>query len=163
MNTAQAAARKKRTWSKAISALVTVITIASGGLAVKDYFDHRARYDLSGRWIVENTVEQTSYRPFKNMKSTFTVSFTQNGTEFTGVGEKSTINGRPVSGRDHTPLKVEGSIEGRKIHATFTETGVERETSGDFDWEISTNGKRCTGNFHSTAAATSGPSIMRRL
>jgi hypothetical protein len=162
LNTATQPARKKSKWTKAVGMMVGVISVVSGALAIKDYFDHRPRYDLSGRWTIENTVERSSFSPYLHMRTTFTIAFTQNGTEFSGVGEKTTISGHGVSGHDHTPLKISGTINGAKIHATFTEQGVKRETSGAFDWEVADNGTKWIGTFYSTAAETSGPSILRR-
>jgi hypothetical protein len=157
-----ATANKKSNWSKAGAALVAMVTIVSGAIVIKDYFDHRPTYNLSGRWTIENTVEHTTYSPYLQMRTTFTVAFTQNGNEFSGVGEKSTISGNPVSGHDHTPLKIRGTLDGDRIHATFTEEGVKRETSGAFDWVVSNQGSRWVGTFYSTAAETSGPSVLRR-
>jgi len=153
---------KKSSWSKGIATLVTLVTIVSGVVAIKDYFDHRPKYDLSGRWTIENTVERTTYSPYLNTRTSFTVAFTQNGNEFTGVGEKTAISGHAVTGHDHTPLKIHGTLEGGRIHATFTEQGIKRETSGVFDWAVSNQSSRWVGTFFSTAADTSGPSILRR-
>lgn len=157
-----ATAHKKSSWSKGIAGLVTLVTIVSGAIAIKDYFDHRPKYDLSGRWTIENAVERSTYSPYLNVRTSFTVAFTQNGNELTGVGEKTAISGHAVAGHDHTPLKIHGTLDGGKIHATFTEEGIKRETSGVFDWEISDQGSRWVGTFFSTAADTSGPSILRR-
>jgi|SRR5579864_646554 len=155
-------AHKKPYWYKAGAALVALVTVVSGAIVIKDYFDHRPKYELSGRWTIENTVERSTYSPYLNMRTSFTVAFTQNGNEFTGVGEKTAIAGHPVTGHDHTPLKIHGTLDGGRIHATFTEEGIKRETSGVFDWEVSNQGSRWVGTFFSTAAETSGPSILWR-
>jgi hypothetical protein len=149
-------------WKRAAAAVVTLVTILASVVAILDYRDKHPRYDLSGAWTIENTVEHSSYGPYRGGQIIFRVAFTQSGTDLTGVGEKWTEFGRQVSGRAHAPIKIQGKIDGSRIHATFTEQGASRETSGDFDWRISDDSGRWVGTFSSTAAASQGPSILKR-
>ena len=55
-----------------------------------------------------------------------------------------------------------GSIEGESIIATFIEDGIRRKTTGTFTWKIENGGRLLRGTFVSTAANSSGESIMTK-
>jgi hypothetical protein len=52
-------------WKRPVAAVATLITILASVIAILDYRDKHSRYDLSGTWIIENTVEHSSYEPFR--------------------------------------------------------------------------------------------------
>ena len=118
--------------------------------------------DLSGNWNVVNTVEQTSYAPYKNMEIGFDVSIDQAGKDFTGKGEKISENGRSLPAAGRTPISVKGTIDGDKIEATFSENGALRKTNGRFIWKIDKGSGRLNGTFVSSAARTSGKSAATK-
>jgi hypothetical protein len=149
-------------WKRAATVVAAILGTIASIIAIQDYRDKHPRYDLSGTWIIENTVEHSSYGPYRGGQITFRIAFTQSGTDLTGVGEKWTEFGQQVSGRAHAPIRIQGKIDGSRIHATFIEQGVSRETYGDFDWRISDDSGRWVGTFSSTAAASQGPSILKR-
>lgn len=117
--------------------------------------------DLSGRWNVVNTIESTSYQSFKNMKIGFALSIDQNGTKFTGKGQKVSENGVSLPAGSRTPIQVQGSINGDRVEATFFEEGTTRKSNGRFVWRIDKKGN-LTGIFATTAARSSGKSAARR-
>lgn len=119
--------------------------------------------NLSGKWNLVNTVETSSYNSFKNMKIGFHVSIDQNGTSFTGSGQKVSENGRPLPVKSRTPIQVKGSIKGDRVEATFFEEGTARKTNGRFVWRIDRAGRGLTGNFATTAARSKGKSAAIRL
>jgi hypothetical protein len=114
--------------------------------------------DLSGNWSVVNTVEQTSYQAYKNMKVGFNVSINQTGKDFTGTGEKISENGRNLPAAGRTPIVVKGTIDGDRVEATFSENGAMRPTNGRFVWRIDKTSRGLTGTFVSNAARSSGKS-----
>ncbi len=118
--------------------------------------------DLSGKWNVVNTVQKTSYRSFENLQIGFRLSIRQDGTGFTGTGEKISENGRSLPAGSRTPISVKGSINGGRVEATFFEEGAARKTNGRFVWTIDKTGSGLSGTFISTAARTSGKSAARR-
>lgn len=118
--------------------------------------------DLNGNWTVVNTVEQTSYEAYKNMRVGFNVSINQNGKAFTGRGEKISENGRSLPAAGRTPIEVKGTINGDKVEATFSESGAMRKTNGRFVWRIDKSSGGLTGTFVSTAARTSGKSAAKK-
>jgi SmpA / OmlA family len=114
--------------------------------------------NLSGEWTVLNTVAETSYPPFQQLRLGFRVTVRQDGQAFQGVGEKQRENGRwiPVSAR--RPLRLQGTIaDGAVIAATFQEEGASRLITGHFRLRRQDR-HRLTGTFASTAAQAKGPS-----
>ena len=118
--------------------------------------------DLTGKWTVINTVEQTAYEPYRNMEIGFNVAINQAGREITGTGEKISENGRSLPAAGRTPIQVKGTIDGDNIQATFSENGAARKTNGRFVWRIDRGSGGLTGTFVSTAARTSGKSAAKK-
>ena len=118
--------------------------------------------DLTGNWTVVNTVEQTSYQPFRDMKVGFNLAIDQSGTEFTGRGEKVSENGRNLPQTSRTPIELKGTIDGDRVEATFSESGAARKTSGRFVWRVDKASGGLTGTFVSTAARARGKSAATK-
>ena len=118
--------------------------------------------DLSGNWNVVNTVEQTSYHAYKNMRVGFNVSINQTGKDFTGKGQKISENGQSIPVEDRTPIEVRGTIDGDKVEATFSESGALRKTNGRFVWRMDKTNGGLTGTFFSNAARSRGKSAATK-
>ena len=118
-------------------------------------------HDLTGKWTIVNTVQNTSYSSYKNLQIGFDLSIKQDGNGFTGEGRKISENGRTLPANSRTPIHVKGSIEGDRIEAAFFEDGALRKTNGRFVWKIDKAGA-LTGTFVSTAARASGKSTARK-
>jgi hypothetical protein len=95
------------------------------------------------------------------LKLSFDLAISQNGKSFTGRGEKVSENGRSLPATSRTPIRVEGSINGNRVEATFYEVGASRKTTGRFVWKINDTGE-LNGTFASTAAHTRGKSKARK-
>ena len=119
--------------------------------------------DLSGKWMVVNSIDTTAYQSFKNMKIGFDLSIDQTGSTFTGKGRKVSENGRSLPASSRTPIQVQGSINGDRIEATFIEDGTARKSNGKFVWRIDRAGRGLTGTFNTTAARSRGKSAASRL
>jgi hypothetical protein len=117
--------------------------------------------DLTGKWTVVNTVQNTSYGSYKNLQIGFDLSIKQDGNGFIGEGRKVSENGRTLPANSRTPIHVKGSIEGDRIEANFFEDGTQRKTNGRFVWKFDKAGS-LNGTFSSTAARASGKSIARK-
>ena len=142
----------------ATAAIVQTTSPANGEQVTNSNDLTSAAPDLTGNWRIINTVEQTSYQPFKNLEVGFNLSIDQNGTGFTGKGQKVSENGRSLPASGRTPIVVKGSIDGDRVEATFFEEGAVRKTQGRFVWRIEKAGAGLTGTFVSTAARASGKS-----
>ncbi len=118
--------------------------------------------DLTGEWQVINTVHQTAYKSFGNMKVGFRLKINQHGKQFTGRGEKFSENGQTLPADSRTPIQVTGSIEGDNVVATFIEDGRTRRTNGRFVWKLQNGGEQLAGTFVSTAANSSGRSAVTK-
>jgi hypothetical protein len=117
--------------------------------------------DLTGKWTVVNTIQNTSYGSYKNLQIGFDLSIKQDGNGFTGQGRKVSENGRILPANSRTPIHVKGSIEGDRIEANFFEDGTERKTNGRFVWKFDKAGS-LNGTFSSSAARASGKSTARK-
>jgi hypothetical protein len=118
--------------------------------------------DLSGEWKVINTVKKTNYKSFGNMEIGFRLTIEQTGNDFTARGEKVSENGRSLPAASRTPIRVNGSIQGDKVIATFVEDGMTRPTNGRFIWKLESENAALNGTFVSTAANSSGKSAATR-
>jgi hypothetical protein len=118
--------------------------------------------DLTGEWQVINTVHQTAYKSFGNMKVGFRLKINQQGKQFTGRGEKFSENGQTLPAGSRTPIHVTGSVDGENVVATFVEDGKLRSTNGRFVWKLQSGGDRLAGTFVSTAANSSGRSAVTK-
>jgi hypothetical protein len=119
--------------------------------------------NLTGNWKVINTVEQTSYEPYRNMEIGFNVAINQAGKAFTGTGQKISENGRSLPAGGRTPIEVKGTIDGDTVKATFSETGAARKTNGHFVWRIDRGNGGLRGTFVSTAARARGKSAATKV
>lgn len=119
--------------------------------------------DLSGWWELTNRIEETNYENFRGLRLGYRLQLEQDGNRITGRGQKWSEDGRTLPASGRTPLTVRGTVEGDTISLEFTEHGARRSTNGSFQWRIARNGSTLRGSFESTAAATSGHSVARRL
>ncbi|HEX5884788.1 MAG TPA: DUF4388 domain-containing protein [Pyrinomonadaceae bacterium] len=119
-------------------------------------------HDLSGKWRVVNTVENTAYKSFDNMEVGFRLTINQNGKEFTAKGEKFSENGQALPVGRRTFIQVKGSIDGDTVVATFVEDGRARRTNGRFVWKLQSDGNGLAGTFVSTAANSRGRSALQK-
>ena len=140
----------------------TSVAQTSSPAAEPDQTTTSAVPDLTGNWTVVNTVEQTSYQAYKNMKVGFNVSINQSGKDFTGTGEKISENGQTLPATSRTPIVVKGTVDGDKVEATFSESGAARKTNGRFVWRIDKSSGGLTGTFVSNAARSRGKSAAKK-
>lgn len=120
------------------------------------------RRDLSGAWLVTNTIQETTRGAFRGLRIRFRVELRQEGSRLTGQGRKFTVDDRPVAPGERTPIDLEGAIRDQDVELRFVEHGRWRTTRGAFHWRISSDGERLVGTFDSTAAGSAGASSARR-
>jgi hypothetical protein len=119
--------------------------------------DHEP-FNLTGEWTIINTVLETNYTPYRNLRIGFHMRIRQDGHEFKGEGEKRIENGHTIPVSVRRPIRVQGTIEdGSVIAATFQEDGLYRPINGRFSLRIDDR-DHLTGTFISTAANARGPS-----
>jgi len=119
--------------------------------------------DLSGWWELTNRIEETNYDSFRGLRLGYRLQLEQDGNRITGRGQKWSEDGRALPAGGRTPLTVRGTVDGETVTLELTEHGARRSTSGSFQWRIARDGSTLRGSFESTAAATSGSSVARRL
>lgn len=149
-------------WKTLIGSTVTGLTVIGGVLGIWTFASTYSRYDLNGAWTVTNTIQSTTYSPFKDLKLGYHIFLTQKETDVAGTGEKWSENDKELPPAAHTHITMKGTIKGTKVTATFEEEGAARKTEGTFDWNYQKGSKSLSGTFTSTAANASGPSVAQR-
>jgi hypothetical protein len=118
--------------------------------------------NLTGEWTVTNTVVETSYAPYRDLRLGFRIVVQHDGPTFTGAGEKYLENGRKIPRAARRPIRIQGRVAaGAIIEATFQEDGHSRQIQGLFRLTMQDR-QHLTGTFVSTAANTSGASQWLR-
>jgi len=136
--------------------------IASDGTKTKESSaTSTTTQNLNGEWEIIDTVETSSNPEYINVKVSFRLFIKQVGQEITGEGERAWISTRTLQPQEHTPIHITGLIKDDIVEATFVEEGSSRKTSGRFVWRIE-GGNRMVGTFVSTAANTSGKSVVTK-
>ena len=148
----------KKVWGTVIRGTATALGIIGGIIAIYSFLQTYSRYDLTGQWNLNNTIQTTSDSKYKGLKLGYRIFLTQSETNLTGTGEKWYENGKTIPPSAHTHISLTGSISGSKVTATMEEEGTERKTEGTLEWTYNPKTKTLTGTFTSTAADTSGPS-----
>jgi hypothetical protein len=152
----------------------TIATVLGGGLLAFVFFVLQDRCfappDISGVWTVRNATKATAYRPFENMKLTYTIVMWQSGTAVHGTAEKtgeSTAQGdKDYEGVARTRGVLSGSILKRYLSSDVitihvSETGALRESTAFFRLKYQSRHKM-SGTWQSTAADSSGETIWER-
>ena len=150
--------------AKGLIALIAgVSTIVGGTIAGIQYYHQRSIPDISGRWKITNTVEETTYNPYQGLELEYKVFISQDGVNLDGRGEKLWENGQLIERQGRSPIQITGRVEGGRVSATFREQGLRRRTSGHFDWQLAADGDTLKGTFTHTAASMSGPSVAVKV
>lgn len=118
--------------------------------------------NLAGEWSMVNTIENTSYPRYLNLRLGYRLLISQSGSQFTGEGTKVSENGQDMNVAEQTPIHITGSIDQDAIRASFVEEGLRRSTTGRFVWTLAQNGNQLRGTFVSAAAKSSGSSVVTR-
>ena len=114
--------------------------------------------NLTGEWRITNTIVETSYPPYRQLRLGFRLAVRHEGAAFTGAGEKYLENGRPIPTAARSPIRMQGRVrDGSVIEATFQEDGRSRRIEGYFRLTLQDR-RQLTGTFVSTAANARGAS-----
>jgi hypothetical protein len=119
--------------------------------------------NLTGEWRITNTIVETSYPPYRQLRLGFRLAVRHEGAAFTGAGEKYLENGHPIPAAARSPIRLQGRVrDGSIIEATFQEDGRSRRIEGDFRLTLQDR-RQLTGTFVSNAANVRGASQWVRL
>jgi hypothetical protein len=120
-------------------------------------------FPLTGQWTITNTVLETSYKPYHQLRLGFHLVIQQHGDRFTGEGTKESENGQTIRGSARRPIRVTGTVaDGAVIDATFQEDGRSRPIEGRFTLTMR-NRNHLRGTFVATAAGARGVSHWIRM
>lgn len=117
---------------------------------------------LSGWWALTNRVESSSYAPNNGMNVGYHLQLRQVGDHVSGTGQKWMENGRALMPDQRTPITVEGTIDGKRLHLGFTERGASRASAGTVTLAL-TDADTLSGTFESDTEGSQGTSLARRV
>jgi cytoskeletal protein RodZ len=120
-----------------------------------------AATDLSGGWTMTNEVQTSALRTFQGLQLVYELELQHHGVIVSGTGRKISENGRALRGSARTPITLSGTVDGDRVHVTFREQGRRRESGGNFEFQLASDGS-LRGTFESDAAKSRGQSIVRR-
>jgi len=116
--------------------------------------------DVSGEWTLTSHVTEATHKEFEALELAYRVELKVDGGRVTGEGHKIAENGKPLSGRQRTPIALDGEREGDRLMLKFTERGARRTSGGTFFLRI--EDEVLTGTFASGAAGSTGRVTAQR-
>lgn len=128
---------------------------------------------LAGTWVLESTISQTKYNPFRGMVLRYKVLLFQDGNDLHGTAEKVYENSdkeRVFTGADRSVCTFEGTI--RKSHISRSTIFLHVQEKGEqrsFSWIMEARcrhfGRRMqlVGRFSGTAGDASGIVALDRI
>lgn len=114
--------------------------------------------DLSGPWILKNTVRSAADSKYHEMQFEFKMHLDQSDDSITGKAVKYMENSILLPKIQQTSLDLHGNIWGDSIFINYTEKGK----AGKFFWKYNSNLKRIEGHFASSVAVSRGESLAYR-
>ena len=73
-------------------------------------FSPASPVNLTGEWMVTNTVVETSHPPYRDLRLGFRLVVQHDGVAFTGTGEKYLENGRQIPVTARSPIRLQGRM-----------------------------------------------------
>jgi len=126
---------------------------------------------ISGKWYLEIKVNETAYKPYKNMLLRFVIMIWVEGSRIKGTSEKiyeELSNGKEYDfiGKERIRSHIDGYIEKKyfgkdKIYLHIVENGKARESTSFYDLVMESNSKM-SGTFDSMIANMKGEVICTR-
>lgn len=161
--------RRARTPIKLAGGALAILAAVAGLIGNLDRIREFLQPSVEGAWMITNTVEESTFSPYRGLSVTYQVFLTHDGRQLTGTGEKVMENGKAIPVRAHSPIEIDGGVEGGRVIARFVlkpaPDGAARETRGQFEWHamgdgfLSRKATRLEGTFSSTGASSRGRSI----
>jgi len=68
MSIQESSEREKKLWKSVVGFTVTGLAVVGGFLGIYTFLQSYSRYDLTGKWIITNTIQSTSYHPYQGLK-----------------------------------------------------------------------------------------------
>jgi hypothetical protein len=136
--------------------IATVLTIITGAFACWQIYRSSTQKNLAGRWKLTFTNVESSYKAYIGETHTQSVSFSQNGCEITGDGEKCEYNWVTLPSTQRRTIEYKGSVEDDCLKAAYKLHGRDRISTGNIEVTISDDERTLVGKFSGTAADTRG-------
>lgn len=115
--------------------------------------------DLSGSWILENTITSAADSKYNGMKVTFKMYLDQENGKIEGKAVKFAVNTDTIPEPQRTEIILKkGEVHGNQIRLVYEENGKD----GEFNWNYNQSQKIIEGTFKSKVAISRGRSYAFR-
>ena len=153
-----------------IGIIAGLIGIIAGSMAIKNNLKKDSILQINGNWILTFEIQKSNAQRYIDgeLEYSYNVFFTQNGQIISGTGEKfKEIFYRKetqYTGKQKTPIKINGSISTNQLNANINEVGTSRESTGfiKFQSDDLVDGE-ATGTFGTSAGNSSGIATLSKI
>jgi len=156
--------KSKRKFSKAKLAGIIGVTAGIlsilGGLEV--YYLKMTTKDFSGQWKITCNIKASSYRLYIGKSTGWKVFFTQTGDKLYGRGEMTWVDDKEIPFSQHSPITMDGTVDGDEITLNYTISGERRLSYGEIKLMMDSD-VLAQGTFSGTAANSSGSSVAEKI
>jgi hypothetical protein len=143
-------------------AAMSVLGVGASVYATKDFIFQDLSADITGTWVFDLTVDDSTLAAMKGVKLRYFINVQQDGLKLVGEGEKVCENGAPIDAQHRTRLElIGGKVEGAAVSMAFRDHGKLRQTTGTFELSADSS-DAMTGKFVWTAANTTGKLAAKR-
>lgn len=155
-------------WSDVVATVIGGMTLTALFFLAKEKFFPLPK--LTGRWYLEQTTQNTTYKPYAGMILHYVVMLWQDGNRVEGttekIYEKSSTGERPFVGKNRTRATVSGYVEKKylgkdKIYLHVVEDGHGRESTNFYDLTFN-DADIMVGTFTSMVADQDGSTKWQR-
>ena len=116
---------------------------------------------MSGEWRLDALTE-TGDSSFQGLKLHYEMKLTQDGDRVAGVGTRVSESDKGTDPGAQTPVRMTGTIAGRRLTLNVVELGTPAETRGEIVLLVDEAGT-LRGRFSSSATPSSGHVDGRRV
>jgi len=114
--------------------------------------------DLTGAWILVNTVEGANDSKYDNLILKFKMYLRQDKSNLKGTIVKFMEGNDSIPESRQTTIDLKGQIEGYSAIVSYKEKGK----AGAFEWTYNEKSKKLEGYFTSEVAVSTGTSVAHR-
>ena len=116
--------------------------------------------DMTGRWRVTHHVVSSGRPEFIGLDSEFQISFSQDGQQLAGDGEKFLVDRQPADPGEVSRLAITGWVRDDDVRISLMELSLQRPAHtiiGEIAWKVKSR-DHMIGSFRVDLAETSGRS-----
>ena len=154
--------RKYNLTKKVITFTVACLSLYGVILGILQYHQGTVPHNLVGEWKLNLKINSTSYNTYQGMSVGYKLFLNQNGKVITGQGEKWLVNNKEIPFNQHSPISMDGTLNGNNLVLSFKLKGSKRETVGAFVLKVQ-NQNKLVGTFSTTGANSKGDVVFNKV